>query len=682
MSVSRPHSPRSSIISDGGSSLASFVCALPQERAAWVRVRAALQDKTTLLGVAVSLSHVELAAWAIARGACLQGTSTAVQAAVSSFSKNSIRKVPGAGKSPRGTVKTCEIVAKNALIKQQTKKSRKNFAPTTPLHIAAKRGREAMVALLLKHGASPLAKDELDRTPLYLAAANGHASITKLFCLHFREQSFPPRGPARDTPHHRSRARTPLHAAAVQGHAGAIQGHDAHFREQSFRAVGYPSFASNPSMYDRSSSSADAPLEERSRENEFCAAVLLNASSEALFGRTPLHAAAIQGHAAVVSVLLQFGADLSAPADGGRTPLHCAAGKKSKRHAETVAAMLSANEDHAQHHSQRHAVVNRRDLVGRTALHDACRWGNVEAVHSLLQAGAEVDSVDDKLRTPLFLACSSKNYSDGSRLAGTIALLLAHGCEPMRRSPGPAGGLSPLHVLAANPVWWNEDSTPVPRQQNHAMTVATTALVRAGFNTADTAGRFPLHAAVLLDNRPLVTALVRAGVDVNARTHAGFRLAGGENTILRQPHSSKTRAVFGVTPLQMALRPRTDMSSESGPDHGGGSDRLGVVLALLDSGRCHLDNYSRGLLLGCLGQVFSAGVEALVGVAGFPAPMGLGRRASTRAGRTVLDRWVLAASALMVAAIVMAAESLQGARFGGKTIPRDEKFWWKDNTEG
>jgi ankyrin repeat protein len=57
---------------------------------------------------------------------------------------------------------------------------------------------------------------------------------------------------------------------------------------------------------------------------------------------TPLHSAAAGGHAEIVRLLLEHGADPNAPQDGGATPLHSAAQNDDR---ESVEALLEAGAD-------------------------------------------------------------------------------------------------------------------------------------------------------------------------------------------------------------------------------------------------------------------------------------------------------------------------------------------------
>jgi len=73
----------------------------------------------------------------------------------------------------------------------------------TPLHLAARFGRDDLAAILLDGGADPNARDKRGDRPLHLAAEYGHAAVTRLLLR---------RGASVDAPG--SMDRTPLHAAA------------------------------------------------------------------------------------------------------------------------------------------------------------------------------------------------------------------------------------------------------------------------------------------------------------------------------------------------------------------------------------------------------------------------------------------------------------------------------------
>ncbi|CAN0349408.1 unnamed protein product, partial [Ectocarpus sp. 6 AP-2014] len=80
------------------------------------------------------------------------------------------------------------------------------------VHSAVRRGQEAVVAELLRLGASPGEPDESGDTPLHIAASLGHDSILTLLLLQKVEVN------ALD-----SEDRAPLHVAAEQGSLAAVE---------------------------------------------------------------------------------------------------------------------------------------------------------------------------------------------------------------------------------------------------------------------------------------------------------------------------------------------------------------------------------------------------------------------------------------------------------------------------
>ena len=146
-----------------------------------------------------------------------------------------------------------------------------------------------------------------------------------------------------------------------------------------------------------------------------------------------------------------------------------------------------------------------------TPLHHAARSGTVGVVRTLLEAGADANawatgySTDYGWNwTPLHLASQSNPDPE------VVAALLEAGAD--LQAPGGAGfrapANSPLHYAGANP--------------NPAV---ATALLDAGadVNALSPSGRTPLHeAAAYASNPAVIELLVAAGADVNARDLNGY----------------------------------------------------------------------------------------------------------------------------------------------------------------
>ena len=93
--------------------------------------------------------------------------------------------------------------------------------------------------------------------------------------------------------------------------------------------------------------------------------------------RTPLMAAAGEGHTDCVQYLLQNGAQLDLEDHVGMTALHLAA---SLGHLEVMKRLVEAGQD-----------VNQRDVGKRTPLMRAAERGHTDCVEYLIQIGAEMD---------------------------------------------------------------------------------------------------------------------------------------------------------------------------------------------------------------------------------------------------------------------------------------------------
>ena len=111
------------------------------------------------------------------------------------------------------------------------------------------------------------------------------------------------------------------------------------------------------------------------------------------YGRTVLHAAAVNGCVELLQMLLQHKLDPNIQELRGETPLHFA----SRYERPDVVRMLL----------EYGAVVNARDKGCVTPLHLASEEGNLAVARLLVEHGANVDAEDDKGWTPLQVASGS-----------------------------------------------------------------------------------------------------------------------------------------------------------------------------------------------------------------------------------------------------------------------------------
>ena len=164
-------------------------------------------------------------------------------------------------------------------------------------------------------------------------------------------------------------------------------------------------------------------------------------------GVTPLHWAAIGGHAAIAATLLAAGASVDAKDEDDETPLRWAAGAD---YVTVVVLLLAAGAD-----------VDAKNEDDETPLHFAARNGRASVVATLLARGADVNAKDEDDNTPLHFAAEN-----GS--ASVVAALLA------------AEGVS---VNVEN----DNDETPLHLAVGGGHAVVAAALIAGGAHWGDAA---------------------------------------------------------------------------------------------------------------------------------------------------------------------------------------------------
>ncbi|MDP6736975.1 MAG: ankyrin repeat domain-containing protein, partial [Nitrospinaceae bacterium] len=95
------------------------------------------------------------------------------------------------------------------------------------------------------------------------------------------------------------------------------------------------------------------------------------------FGRTPLHCAADEGQMEVAELLIAAGADVNGKDNGGRTPLDFTVMTKQNEIADLL---------------RKHGGKTGEELKAEESIHDAARYGNIEAVQQHLDAGVDVNA--------------------------------------------------------------------------------------------------------------------------------------------------------------------------------------------------------------------------------------------------------------------------------------------------
>ncbi|XP_016099177.1 serine/threonine-protein phosphatase 6 regulatory ankyrin repeat subunit A-like [Sinocyclocheilus grahami] len=146
---------------------------------------------------------------------------------------------------------------------------------------------------------------------------------------------------------------------------------------------------------------------------------------------TPLHRAVASCSEEAVQVLLKHSADVNARDKNWQTPLHVAASHKAVRCAEALVPLLSnVNVSDragrtALHHAafSGHLEIKEPNAYGNSALHLACFNGQDVVVSELMEAGADVNQVNEKGFSPLHFTAASRQG------ALCLELLIANGAN-------------------------------------------------------------------------------------------------------------------------------------------------------------------------------------------------------------------------------------------------------------
>ncbi|XP_013889205.1 ankyrin repeat domain-containing protein 27 [Austrofundulus limnaeus] len=178
-------------------------------------------------------------------------------------------------------------------------------------------------------------------------------------------------------------------------------------------------------------------------------------------GFTPLHVAALHGHAALAVMLIRHGANVNARTNQSTTPLHLAS---QNSHIQVVRFLLECNaklnkKDHygntcliyaclhgnleiASTLLQSHALMNVANLQGNTALHEAVRGGHQAVVELLLRNGAAPGLRNKRQRTPLDSAYELGGKNTEILRALQKASGLSPDAEPIKLLSVPKGALA------------------------------------------------------------------------------------------------------------------------------------------------------------------------------------------------------------------------------------------------
>ncbi len=235
------------------------------------------------------------------------------------------------------------------------------------LHEAARRGDAAMAKVLLDHGAAVNAINKYGETPRLLAASGRHEAVVRLLLDRGAKTEL---NPKRD-----QEAKADVYSACVLG----LKDEVTKFLAADPKLVNAPAGRYRQQLITIAAINGHVAIVE----------LLLSKGAEIrpTYDQAPLNAASAHGHLAVVQLLVKKGVDVNEKDERGDLPLSDAA---SGGHAEVVQFLLDQK-----------ANALAMDYQRDTALHRAAHRGSIASAELLLRAGVPINQKNRSGETPL-----------------------------------------------------------------------------------------------------------------------------------------------------------------------------------------------------------------------------------------------------------------------------------------
>ena len=416
------------------------------------------------------------------------------------------------------------------------------------LYNACLKGQINIISDILKKCTQTLALDEDGQTPLYAACVGDHPEVAKLLIDAGYEVN-----------HQDNNGKTPLHAA-FENHAPDLakiiitQFHaNTDIRDkQNFTPLhtaidrGYYSYSQQLAQFLCQDVGTEvswiqlqaACFEENTKYMKFLLDAKTNVNHNSSAGHTPLHIAVTKSNINIITLLLDQNVDINDKAIDGKIPLHIAV----ENGEETIIQTLLAQK----------ADTNLKDTFGNTSLHLAVQLKKQEtnsrlvksevsyqspfpatystcsaqAVQAIIEHGADVNAVNNKGQTALFIACSDgqenfvkilldagtdPNITDKSKDSSLHSAIYGH-CSIESLNELISHG---AHVDAVNDI----GETPLLTACKAGQTESVSLLLKlkADLSIANIDGYTSLHFAAVADcSADTVLQIIEYGADVNA----------------------------------------------------------------------------------------------------------------------------------------------------------------------
>ncbi|KAJ9576404.1 hypothetical protein L9F63_006760 [Diploptera punctata] len=293
----------------------------------------------------------------------------------------------------------------------------KSAAKLTMLHVAARHNQLDLVTFLIEHDADVDARDEsyFKRTPLMMAALEGNIEIVKYFLNHANVKVN-----AQDV-----RNRTALWYAASRGHAEVVlllEKSAANIkvidRNNGYTLLHFAVKFTNLEMISRLRNIAKI-INKKNKQS--LTPLLMSARNgnwdvfKSLLKRKPnvtvcdkdgnsaLHYAAQLGDTAIIKLCVDLQIDVDSKNSRGQTPLLFAAAHKGRLIAIKTLHELGAD-------------VSESDFDDNCGLHYAALCDDVEAVDWFVKQNVDLNSENNEMKTPLWLAVDNNNVEAVKKL--------------------------------------------------------------------------------------------------------------------------------------------------------------------------------------------------------------------------------------------------------------------------